>query len=84
MSSCRMTTPIGDLEAEEPGVPLSDLLVDIEPRAITTCKRLLDDDDGAMDQQGSYVDDDCGEEAVQVPGHTQGYLLKMLIKWLMM
>ncbi|KAJ8661009.1 hypothetical protein O0I10_003231 [Lichtheimia ornata] len=47
---------IRDLEAEGPGVPLSDLLVDdIEPRAITTHNDGVDDlndgDNGAMDQQ---------------------------------
>ncbi|KAJ8651788.1 hypothetical protein O0I10_012636 [Lichtheimia ornata] len=80
--------PIGDLEADGPGVPLSDLLVDIESRATTTCRRPLDDvdvddvGDGAMDQQESDVIDDCGEEAAQVQGHVQEYLLKMQSKWL--
>ncbi|KAJ8660629.1 hypothetical protein O0I10_003677 [Lichtheimia ornata] len=77
--------PIRDLKVEGPGVTLSQLLVDIESRGITTCRRPLDDvDDGAINQQESDVNDDCGEEATQVQGHVQGYLLKVQSKWLMM
>ncbi|CDH60579.1 predicted protein [Lichtheimia corymbifera JMRC:FSU:9682] len=56
-----MTNPFEILKLTDQGVPLSELLVDIESRGITTCGRLLDDDDGAMDQQESYMNDD-GEE----------------------
>ncbi|KAJ8653732.1 hypothetical protein O0I10_010654 [Lichtheimia ornata] len=76
--------PIRDLEVEGPGVTLSPLLVDIESHGIIMCRRPLGDvDDGAMNQQESDVNVDCGEEAAQVQGHVQGYLIKMQSKWLM-
>ncbi|KAI9493017.1 hypothetical protein BDB00DRAFT_788249 [Zychaea mexicana] len=64
---------------EEPGVPLSDLLVDIEPRPTTTNNDDdLDEDDDLDDtlkHQESDLTNEDGEEPVRVQGHAQVYLL---------
>ncbi|CDH60580.1 predicted protein [Lichtheimia corymbifera JMRC:FSU:9682] len=89
-----MTNPFEILKLTDQGVPLSELLVDIESRGITTCGRLLDDDDGAMDQQESYMNDD-GEElskdkvmnmdicsrCKQVVGDVKGYEGLIRVTW---
>ncbi|CDH52996.1 predicted protein [Lichtheimia corymbifera JMRC:FSU:9682] len=78
--------PLRDLEAEAPGVSLSQLLMDTESRGNHYLWTTLDDvdDDGVMDQQESDANDDCGENAAQVQGHVQEYLLRMQSKWLVM
>ncbi|CDS12380.1 hypothetical protein LRAMOSA04575 [Lichtheimia ramosa] len=69
-----------NLESEEAGVPLSDLLVDVVPQPTTTNNNEDDDDVldiDTVDQQESFMNDDDSEESVRVLCHVQEYLLKM-------